>query len=69
MGISDNDGGPTALYNVSGLEPGQGVEKCIKVTYGGSLAGEVRMYTDSSIGALGSQVNVQITPGHPDRLA
>ena len=31
VGISDNDGGTTALYNVSGLEPGQGVEKCIKV--------------------------------------
>jgi len=43
VGISDNDGGSTALYNVSGLEPGQGVEKCIKVAYGGSLSGEVRM--------------------------
>ncbi|HZI89995.1 MAG TPA: hypothetical protein VFD31_00015 [Thermoleophilaceae bacterium] len=63
VGISDNDGGSSALYSVSGLEPGQGVEKCIKVTYGGSLAGEVRIYTDSSIGALGSQANVQITPG------
>jgi predicted ribosomally synthesized peptide with SipW-like signal peptide len=63
VGISDNDGGSSALYNVSGLEPGQGVEKCIKVTYGGTLAGEVRIYTDSSIGALGSQVGVQITPG------
>ncbi|MEK6230000.1 MAG: hypothetical protein AABM31_11845 [Actinomycetota bacterium] len=63
VAISDNDSGSTALYSVSGLEPGQGVEKCIKVTYGGSLAGEVRMYTDSSIGTLGSQANVQITPG------
>lgn len=32
VGISDNDGA-SALYSVSGLEPGQGVEKCIKVTY------------------------------------
>ena len=63
VGISDSDGGSTALYNVSGLEPGQGVEKCIKVAYGGSLAGEVRMHTDSPIGTLGSQLNVQITPG------
>lgn len=63
VAISDDDGGSTALYSVSGLEPGQGVEKCIKVTYDGSLAGEVRMYTDSSIGALGSQVDVQLTPG------
>ena len=62
VGISDNDGS-SALYSVSGLEPGQGVEKCIKVTYNGSLSGEVRMYADSSIGALGSQLNVQITPG------
>lgn len=63
VGIADNDGGSSSLYSVSGLEPGQGVEKCIKVTYNGSLSGEVRMYTDSSIGALGSQVNVQVTPG------
>ena len=62
VGISDNDGSG-ALYSVSSLEPGQGVEKCIKVTYNGSLSGEVRMYTDSSIGALGSQLDVQITPG------
>lgn len=63
VGISDSDGGSSALYNVAGLEPGQGVEKCIEVTYGGTLNGEVRMYTDSSIGALGSQLDVQIAPG------
>ena len=64
VAITDNDGGPSnPLYNLSALEPGQGAERCIKVTYNGTLNGTVRLYTDSTIGSLGTQANLTITPG------
>src|SRR3954469_19470592 len=47
--ISDNDAG-SALYNVTNQKPGDTVTSCIKVTYGGSLAANVHLYTASSIG-------------------
>jgi hypothetical protein len=43
--LSDNDSGG-ALFNVSGLIPGQVTTRCIEVTYSGSMApsGAVRLY-------------------------
>ncbi len=43
--LSDNDSGG-ALFNVSGLIPGQATTRCIEVTYSGSMApsGAVRLY-------------------------
>ena len=62
VAVSDNDAG-AALYTLSGLEPGTLTERCIKVTYSGTLDGEVRMYTDSSLGALAPYLDLTITPG------
>lgn len=64
VNIADNDGGGSSpLYNLTGKEPGQGAQRCIKVTYGGTLNGEVRLYTDSALGALGPYTDITITPG------
>ena len=62
VAISDNDSN-TAMYNVSNQKPGDSVTRCIRVTYTGSLASNVRLYTTSTIGALGPHVNLTVTPG------
>lgn len=60
--LGDNDGG-TALYNVSNKKPGEHVESCIKVTYTGTLAADVKLYAPDAIGTLGPYVDLSITPG------
>ena len=60
--IADNDSG-TALYNMSAAKPGQSTTSCIQVTYTGTLDADVHLYTPSSIGTLGPQVNLKIEPG------
>jgi predicted ribosomally synthesized peptide with SipW-like signal peptide len=60
--ITDNDAG-SALYNVSNAKPGTTSTSCIQVTYQGTLAADVHLYTASGIGALGQYVNLTIQPG------
>src|SRR3954464_13557389 len=60
--INDNDGG-SALYSLTGAKPGQAAPaKCIKVDYTG-LPATVKLYTPSTIGALGPHVNLKIEGG------
>ena len=61
VAISDNDSG-TALYNVSNQKPGQSTTRCIKVTYGGTLDADVKLYA-SAVGAGGQYVDLAITSG------
>ncbi|HEX9377852.1 MAG TPA: TasA family protein [Actinomycetota bacterium] len=60
--LSDNDSG-SFMYQVSNRKPGQSVEKCITVTYGGSLAADVKLYTNSTINALGQYIDFTIDKG------
>jgi hypothetical protein len=60
--IGDNDAN-AALYTVSNAKPGTTASGCIKVTYTGSLASDVHLYTTSTIGSLGQYVDLTITPG------
>jgi hypothetical protein len=62
--ISDNDSG-TALYNVSGKKPGDYAERCIKVTYTGSLPSTVKLYRSTFTGGTGldSYIDLAITKG------
>lgn len=60
--IADNDSG-TALYNLPTARPGDTKVSCIRVNYAGTLDADVKLYTPSSIGALGPYVNLQIEPG------
>ena len=59
--ISDNDS-DSALYNVSNQKPGVTTEKCIKVTYAGSLDSSVKLYA-STVTAGGQYVDLAITSG------
>ena len=62
VALQDNDAG-SVLYDVTNAKPGDSVEKCIQVTYTGSLASDVRLYTPDTLGALAQYVDLQITPG------
>ncbi len=62
VNLSDNDAG-AAMYNVSNKKPGDTVTQCITVTYSGSLDADVKLYTASTIGALGPYVNLTIDKG------
>ena len=63
--LTDNDA-DGKLYFDTNARPGNTYEKCIKVTYSGSLASDVKLYS-SAVGALGDYVNLKITPGtQPD---
>lgn len=63
VAITDNDAG-SALFNVSGLVPGDTQTKCIAVTYNGSEAAAVKLYAriDGGTG-LGDYLNLQVTRG------
>lgn len=61
--IGDNDSNQ-ALYSVSGQKPGDpGSTSCIKVTYTGSLASDVKIYSTGTLGSLAQYVDLTITPG------
>jgi predicted ribosomally synthesized peptide with SipW-like signal peptide len=60
--ISDNDAG-AAMYSVSNKKPGDTVTQCISVTYTGSLDADVRLYTTSTINAVGQYINLTVDKG------
>ena len=60
--LADNDLG-ASLYSISNAKPGESASKCIKVSYTGSLDADVRLFTTSTIGALGPYIDLTITPG------
>jgi len=63
VSIDDNDGGNQSLYNLNNQKPGTTTSNCIKVTYGGSLDSEVRLFTPTAASAMNSNINVVITAG------
>ena len=60
--LSDNDSG-SAMYTVSNAKPGDSATACITVTYTGNLAANVKLYTTSTIGSLGSHLTLTVTQG------
>lgn len=60
--LTDDDNG-SALYDVPAARPGDSTTACLRVSYTGTLAAEVRLYTPSAIGTLGAHVNLRIEPG------
>jgi predicted ribosomally synthesized peptide with SipW-like signal peptide len=62
VALGDNDSN-SALYDVSGAEAGTTVDRCITVTYSGSLDADVKVYLPDAVGALGQYVDMTVTPG------
>jgi hypothetical protein len=60
--VGDNDAG-SAMYTVSDQTPGDTVVRCIRLTYTGTLAADVKLYTTSSVGALGDYVTFSVEKG------
>jgi len=60
--VDDNDAG-AAMYTVSNQKPGVSTQKCIKVTYGGTLPADVRLYTTSSVGAVADYIDLTVEKG------
>jgi hypothetical protein len=60
--LADNDA-DAAMYVLTNQKPGVTTDKCITVTYTGSLDADVKLYTASTIGSLGQYVNLTITRG------
>lgn len=60
--ISDNDAG-SAMYNVSNQKPGDTVQACILLTYSGTLPSDVRLYTTSTINAVGQYIDLTVEKG------
>lgn len=60
--IADNDAA-AAMYNVSNGKPGTTVTRCIRVTYTGTLDSDVRLYTSSTINAVGAYIDLTIDKG------
>jgi len=60
--LGDNDAN-SFMYDVTDAKAGQVVERCIRVSYTGTLPADVKLYTGSTIGTLGPYVDLEITPG------
>lgn len=60
--VEDNDTG-TALYSLTNVIPDEPVERCIRVTYTGSLGATLKMYRSSLSGTLGPYVTLNINKG------
>lgn len=60
--LGDNDSG-SALYDVAGAKAGTTVDRCITVTYSGSLAADVKLYLPDAVGALAQYVDMTVTGG------
>lgn len=61
--LSDNDGG-SYLYDVENRKPGDSEEKCIRVSYGGTLDATVRLYMPTAVSAaLGDHATLKVEAG------
>src|SRR5215212_2970978 len=54
--------GATTLYNVTNQKPTQSTQKCIRVTYSGTLPATVELYASSGI-TNGTLYNIQVERG------
>ena len=62
VSISDDDAG-TALFTVSGIQPGDSGVKCIDVTYTGTVAAGVRLHAALTGTGLGPYVDLTVEQG------
>ena len=64
VAITDNDSA-AVMFNVGGLAPGDTGSGCIRVTYNGSLAADVKLYTSglSATGSIDNYITIQVEDG------
>ncbi|HEX8119849.1 MAG TPA: hypothetical protein VF549_01155 [Solirubrobacteraceae bacterium] len=62
VALGDNDS-DSALYDVTGAVAGTTVDRCITVTYTGSLDADVKLYLPDAVGPLAQYVNMTVESG------
>jgi hypothetical protein len=62
VNVADNDNG-AAVYNATGMRPGEAITRCIRVTYTGNLPATMRLYSAGTPGPLAPHVDLTITAG------
>jgi hypothetical protein len=62
VNLTDNDGGSTSLLSLTNAKPGDSDAGCIRVSYDGTLAANVRLYASTS-GALAQYLTLTVTRG------
>lgn len=60
--LTDSQNG-TAMFSASGLQPGDSGQRCIRVTYGGSLDAAVKLYAGAATGTLGQYIDLTVQEG------
>jgi hypothetical protein len=60
--LGDNDAGQ-AMFNVTNARPSESWSRCIKVTYSGSLAADVRHYSTATGGVLSQYLRIKVEQG------
>ena len=61
--LGDNDNGVDKLIDISAAKPSQNYDRCFKVTYTGTLASDVKLTIPAAVGALGSDIDLEVAPG------
>jgi predicted ribosomally synthesized peptide with SipW-like signal peptide len=62
VALADNDAN-AALYTLTNQKPGVTTDRCIKVTYSGSLDSDVKLYSSAIAGTGSNLINLTVTPG------
>jgi hypothetical protein len=63
VAISDNDLGVSKLIEISGAKPGTPYERCMLVTYTGTLPASVKMSVPTAVAALAADLDLDVTAG------
>lgn len=64
IALSDDDGGSSAMFSVTGMMPGDTVQKCIVVTYTGAVdPTAVKLYTTVVDSDLAAHLDVTVKEG------
>ena len=60
--LTDNDGG-TYMYQVNNVLPGSSIDRCIKVSYTGTLDSTVKVFMSTPLDALAPYVDLVVEAG------
>ena len=63
VAIGDNNATGTKLIDIPAAKPGAPYERCIVVTYTGTLPADVKLTMPSTVGALANDLELDVTTG------
>ena len=70
VALGQNGNGQAIFNDVQGVKPGTPIDRCVKVTYTGTLDADVKLYLPTaSLGTLADHLELTVTPGVADDAA